>query len=71
MKMTLAQAFEMIGRGETSEEYEKRIKRIRRLVNERDDLDASLTVLTPEDGERYEKKKHRLEKVLAEIERLR
>ena len=72
MKMTLAQAFEAIGRGETPEQYEKRMKRIRRLANERDDLYASLTVLTdPGDEAKAAKKQERLTKVLQMIEELK
>ena len=71
MKMTLAEAFDMIARKETPEEYEKRIRRIRRLANERDCLYDALTVLDPViDGEKYYKKQKRYEKVLAELERL-
>ena len=72
MKMTLIEAFEMIGRGETPEEYEKRIKRIRRLANERDELRDAIDILRgdPTYAEKYEKKKKRLAKVLAELARL-
>ena len=69
MKMTLAEAFDMIARRETPEQYEKRIKRIRRLANERDELECSIDVLG--DDPRAGKKRVRLQKVLAEIERLK
>ena len=72
MKMTLAEALYAIQRGETPEQYAKRLARIRRLANERDDLEASLTVLSePGDAEKREKKQKRLAKVLAEIERIK
>ena len=70
--MTITQAFDMIGRGETPEQYEKRINRLRRLATERDDLEASLTVLTdPDEADKRDKKCKRLEKVLSEIDRLK
>lgn len=69
--MTLSEAIEMIARGETPEQYGKRVKRIRRLVNERDDLTDALSVLDPvDDADRYAKKRKRLDKVIAEIESL-
>lgn len=68
MKMTLAQAFEMIDRGETPEQYEKRVKRLRRLLNERYDLEDAIEVLG--DDPRADKKKKRLAKVVAMIEML-
>ena len=68
MRMTLAQAFEMIDRGETPEQYEKRVKRLRRLYNERYDLEDAIEVLG--DDPRADKKKKRLAKVVAMIETL-
>ena len=69
--MTLVQAFEMIERGETPEQYKKRIARLRRLANERDSLEAALEVLTePGDVENAEKKRKRLDKVLKIIDEL-
>ena len=68
MKMTLAQAFEMIDRGETPEQYEKRVKRLRRLYNERYDLEDAIEVLG--DDPRADKKKKRLAKVVVMIEML-
>ena len=70
MKMTFAEAFETLMRGETFEDYEKRKKRIHRLANERDALMDALAVLSEADGDRYYKKQKRLSKVLEEIERL-
>ena len=72
MKFTIEEAFEMIQRGESPEQYERRVRRLRRLCNERDDLEDALEVL---DGdERYKdriiKKERRLQKVLAEISAL-
>ena len=71
MKMTLAEAFEMIERGETPEQYEKRMTRIRRLANERDDLVAGISVFGPDSNDpRLEKKKARLEKLQKMINEL-
>lgn len=67
--MNITDALEMIERGETPEQYEKRIKRLRRLCNERDDLIDSIQVLA--DDERSRKRKERLQKVLCEIERIK
>lgn len=76
MKMTIAQALEMIDKGETVEQYEKRIRRIRRLANERDALTDGIEILeqygdSAEDKKRAEKKRTRLAKVLAEIDALK
>ena len=72
MKLTLAQALEAISRGETSEQYVKRLRRIRRLANERDDLMDWLEICdTPEDAEIAAKKRERLNKVLAMIDELK
>ena len=69
--MTLAQVFEMLERGETPEQYKKRIARLRQLANERDFLEDALEVLTePGDAEQAEKKRKRLRKVLETIEKL-
>ena len=68
MKMTLSEAFEMIDRGETPEQYHKRITKIRRLYNKKYDLEDAIEVLG--DDPRAEKKIKRLEKVnetLAEL----
>lgn len=43
--MTLAQALEAIERGETPEQYKKRMARIRRLTNEQYDLEDAIDVL--------------------------
>ena len=72
--MTFVEALEMIERGETPEQYKKRVNRIRRLANERYDIEDSLSVLDgsdPRDAEKIEKKQRRLAKVLAEIEALK
>ena len=67
--MTMEQAVEMIMRGETAEQYKKRIARIRRLANERDDLEDAIDVLG--DDPRAIKKQKRLEKVLTMIDELK
>ena len=69
MKMTLAQAFEMIDRGETPEQYEKRVKRLRRLKNEQYDLEDAIQVLG--DDPRADKKRKRLAKVKTLIDQLK
>ena len=72
MKMTLTQAVEMIARNETPEEYEKRVKKLRRLGNEAQDLQDALDVLTePQDKERADQKRRRLNKVLQMINELK
>lgn len=73
MKMTLAQALEAIARGETPEQYAKRLRRIRRLANERDDLMDWISVFddSPEDAPIVKKKRDRLDRVLAMIEELK
>ena len=68
MKMTLAQAFEMIDRGETTEQYEKRVKRLRRLSNERYDLEDAIAILG--NDPRADKKRKRLAKVKMMISQL-
>lgn len=71
MKMTLAQAFDMINRGETSEQYERRIKKLRRLYDEMYTLQDAIS-LEWEDGDpRLAKKKARLEVVKSKIEELK
>ena len=75
MRMTLKQAFEMIERKETPAEFEKRMKRIRRLANERDELTDKIGVLedfgnSDKDMDRLTKAKKRLAKVLEELEKL-
>jgi hypothetical protein len=72
MKLTLAQALDALSHGETSEQYMKRMRRIRRLANERDDLMDWLEVNdTPEDAEVAAKKRERLNKVLTMIDELK
>ena len=72
--MTLAEAFEMIERGETPEQYYKRQAKIRRLVSERIALEDCIGVLEddprPGDAERLAKKKARLIKVQEQLTRL-
>ena len=72
MKLTLGQSIDAIIRGETPEQYRKRCQRLRRLANERDDLEDAIKVLEgdPEFEKKLEKKKARLQKVMAEIEKL-
>ncbi len=71
--MKLEEAVEAIMRGETSEQYRKRLARLRRLSNERDELEDTIQLLTgdPEYEAKLTKKRRRLEKVAAEIESLR
>lgn len=77
MRMTIEQAL-ACPRGMTIEEYsrfleerEKLNKRLQRLSQERDFLEDGLAVLSDEVGsDRYQKKRKRLQKVKAEIERL-
>jgi len=73
MKLTLAQALEAISRGETSEQYVKRLRRIRRLANERDDLMDWISMFDEcaEEAQMLEKKRKRLNKVLTMIEELK
>lgn len=72
MKVTLAEALYMIQRGETPEQYKKRLAKIRRLSIERDFLEDSLSILTePEDEPKAVKKRARLAKVLQMMEELR
>lgn len=75
MRMTMAQALDAIGNlrpGETFEDYKKRMKKLRRYGNERDDLADAIALLdSPEDQEKRKKKRARLEKVLDMIEALR
>lgn len=59
--LTLEQALDCVSRGETQEEYVKRHKRLRRLANERDDLEDAIEVLG--DDPRAEQKQKRLKKV--------
>lgn len=68
MALTLNQFIEATLRGETEKEYKKRVAKIRRLANERDDLIDSIEVLG--DDPRADKKKARLERVEKMIEGL-
>ena len=67
--MTLEQFFEAIDRGETTEQYNKRIARIKRLVNEREALEDAIEILG--DDPRANKKRSRLAKVVSEIQALK
>lgn len=70
-KLTLTEALDAISRGETTEEYLRRKARIRRLSNERWDLVDAIEVLKEcGDIDRAAKKQKRLEKVLAELDKL-
>lgn len=76
MRVTLTEAFGMIARGETPEQYEKRVKALRRYINERDDLESGISVLIDfgsdeKDAERLAKKQKRLAVVLTKIEELK
>ena len=72
MKMTIVEALDAISRGETAEQYAKRITQIKRLVNEREKLEDALMVLTDaEDAEKAARKRKRLQKVLSQIEKLK
>lgn len=66
--MTFEQMIEMVFRGETPKQYKKRIARIKRLANERDDLMDAIEVLG--DDPRATRKQKRLAKVLQMIEDL-
>ena len=67
MKMTLAQAMEAVERGETPEQYEKRIRKMRRLSIERDFLEDAIFML---DGDKRAKKQARLDMVNRMIQEL-
>lgn len=72
MRMTLEDLFDAARHGETTEQYKKRIARIRRLSNEQFDLEDCIAVLEgdPEHAERLAKKKARLVKVKTMLEGL-
>lgn len=72
MKLTLSQSLEAIIRGETPEEYVKRIRKLRKYCDERYDLEDSIQVLEgdPMYKEKLKKKKARLKKVLKYIDEL-
>lgn len=77
MKMTLAEALEAIHRGETPEQYEKRVRKIRRLSEELFDLRDALDILDDESRPRTEKdllraaeKRARMQNVKEMLERL-
>lgn len=70
--MTLAEAMDMLAKGETPEQHQKRQAALRRYVNERDALEDAIEILTePEDAERRAKKEKRLAVVLRRIEELK
>lgn len=60
MKMTLEQAMEAVERGETPEQFEKRMRKVRRLIIERDFLEDAIFML---EGDRKKKKQERLDTV--------
>lgn len=63
--MTISQVLDMIDRGETQEQYMRRIARIKKLSGERDDLIDAIDVLG--DDARADRKKRRLKKVMQMI----
>lgn len=69
MSMTLYETLDMIQRGETPEQYRKRIAKIRRYANERDALQDTIEVL--QGDERQAKKINRLKKVEQILEELK
>lgn len=72
MKLTIDQAIEAIVRDGSPEAYAKRMNRIRRLSNERDDLMNKISVFDrPEEADKRAKCEKRLQKVLQMIEELR
>lgn len=73
MKLTINEFFDMIERGETPDQYEKRLRKIRRLANERDQLMDWISVFDDDIEEQtmIEKKRNRLNKVLAMIDELK
>ena len=72
MKLTIDQAIDAIMHGEDSEQYAKRMKKIRRLSEERDSLhDKILLFDRPNEAEKRAKCEKRLQKVLQMIDELR
>lgn len=63
--MTITQILDMINRGETQEQYMRRIARIKKLSGERDDLIDAIDVLG--DDARADRKKRWLKKVMRMI----
>ena len=68
MGVTIEQALDMLSRGETQEQYKKRMERIKRLSNERYALEDAIEVLGADP--RAEKKKKRLKVVTETINSL-
>lgn len=72
--MNMYEFIDAVMHGETSEQYAKRMARIRRLANERDGLEDGIETLRgdiePRRVEKRQKMEKRLAKVLAELERL-
>lgn len=68
MQVTLAEALNMIERGETPEKYEKRVIKLRRYINEKYLLEDVIDVLG--DDARSTRKKERLAYVERMIEKL-
>ena len=72
MKLSLAEALDMIDQGLTPEEYHKRQVRIRQLSTERDFLEDAIEILShdPRDRTKLKIKMDRLDKVNKKIEEL-
>ena len=68
MGVTIEQALDMLSRGETQEQYKKRMERIKRLSNEKYALEDAIEVLGADP--RAEKKKKRLKVVTETINSL-
>ena len=72
MKMTLEEALTAISKGFLPDEYKKKTLRLRRLSNEKYDLEDSIDVLEGSAEEKHieklDKKKKRLQKVIGEID---
>ena len=66
--MRIHEALDMIYRRETQEQYEQRIVKLRRLVNERETLEDAVDVLG--DDPRSVNKRKRLQVVYEEIRKL-
>ena len=66
MKLTLTEFMQMLERGETPEEYEKRVKKERRMFNELYRLEDYLSVFD-EDDPVADKKRKRFMKVKQEL----
>lgn len=67
--MTLEQAIDAIMRGETTEQYKKRMAKLKRLSIERDCLEDVINILG--NDERVNEKRKRLEKVKRQMDLLK